>query len=70
MVCRWAGERAARERNTTIRLWIGSGEGSEDTKGDGSEESKDEIHIEKTRFRGSKVVGVSMIGLPPSSSAA
>ena len=48
MVCRWAGERATRERNTPVHLGIGSCEG-DDTKEDGTEESEDEIHIEKAQ---------------------
>ena len=45
LVCRWAGERATRERNTPIRLGIGNSVDGDDTKEDGAEESGDEIHI-------------------------
>ena len=59
MVCKWASERATRERNTSIRLGIGNSDGGEDTKEDGAEESGNEIHIEKaqgSKFEGSKKV--------------
>ena len=47
MVFRWACKRVTWERNTTIRLGIGSSESGEDTKEDGGEEpeSENEIHI-------------------------
>ena len=44
MVCKWACERATRERNTPVFLGVRSGEG-EDTKEDGTEGSEDEIHM-------------------------
>ena len=44
MVCKWAGERATRERNTPVFLGVRSSEG-EDTKEDGAEESEDKIHM-------------------------
>lgn len=68
LVCKWASERATRERNTSIRLGIGNSDGGEDTKEDGAEESGNEIHIEKaqgSRFGGGvkKSSGGFMVGL-------